>query len=130
MMVSPALDAEPSSRKRAPAAVEAETRKQVALKAAEQQRNAAAASPDAATQDDSPMRSARPMLADASTVPPIPRLIADDITPEAAGFTARRAGRTARDHLRRGRHLRHHRRPLLATSRTWTCGSKATPVTR
>ena len=53
---------------------------------------------------------ARTML-DSIAVPEVPRLVADDVTPEAAA-SAGRAGRTAGDHLRRGRDLRHHRRPL------------------
>ena len=77
--------------------LEAETRKQVATKAAEKQRNTAAA---AAGKDewDKAMADAigAAMIADAIVVPPIPRLVADDITPEAAAsLLAEQGGRLA-----------------------------------
>ncbi len=64
--------------------LESETRKQIALKDAERQRNSAA-SADEADRDDAMARAiSAVMIAESIEVPAIPRLVADDITPEAA----------------------------------------------
>jgi len=74
----------------------AETRKQVALKDAERQRNTAAS---ATTENrDQAMADAigAVMIAESIEVPPIPRIVADDITPEAAAsLLAEQKGRLA-----------------------------------
>src|SRR5262245_27290016 len=84
-MVRPVLDVEKELAKSSqPDRLESEARKQVAMKAAERQRNAAASADpekrDAALAD----AIGATMAADAIDVPPIPRLVADDVTPEAA----------------------------------------------
>ena len=78
-----------------PARLEAETRQLVAAKAAERQRNTAA---NADTDADAALADAigAAMLAASIEVPPIPRLLADDITPEAAAsLLAEQQGRLA-----------------------------------
>jgi hypothetical protein len=85
-MVGPLYDVEKQLvEKTAPARLEAEIRKQVAVKAAEKQRNAAAAADP--KNNDAAMADAigAAMIAESIEVPPIPRLVADDITPEAVG---------------------------------------------
>ena len=75
---------------------EAQTRKDVASKTAERQRNTAVkAKPD---EWDAAMADAigAQMMADGITVPPIPRLVVDDITPESlASLLAEQGGRLA-----------------------------------
>jgi hypothetical protein len=76
--------------------LEAATRKQVAVKAAERERNTAARA--AHDKQDKAMADAigKAIIADAIEVPPIPRLVADDITPEAAAsLLAEQGGRLA-----------------------------------
>jgi replicative DNA helicase len=76
--------------------LEAETRKQIALKDAERQRNSAAsAGPE---NRDKAMADAigAVMIAESIQVPAIPRIVADDITPEAAAsLLAEQKGRLA-----------------------------------
>jgi hypothetical protein len=49
-----------------------------------------------------------PFIADAIEVPPIPRLVAEDITPQAvASLLANKGGRLA----------------IISAARTWICGS-------
>lgn len=76
--------------------LEAETRKQIALKDSERQRNSAAsASPE---NRDKAMADAigAVMIAESIQVPAIPRIVADDITPEAAAsLLAEQKGRLA-----------------------------------
>jgi replicative DNA helicase len=96
-MVRPIFDAEARLAASGLAAkVEAETRKQAAVKAAESQRNKAArASKD---QHDVAIADAiaKAMMAETIEVPPIPRLVADDVTPEAAAsLLAEQGGRLA-----------------------------------
>jgi len=97
-MTRPLLDVEAELMAEASAArTEAETRKQVAVKAAERQRNAAA---DADDNDEKDKLLAdaigAAVLAEAIVVPPIPRLVADDVTAEAAGtLLAEQNGRLA-----------------------------------
>ena len=98
MMVRPLLDIEAELISGGLAArTEAETRKQVAAKAAERQRHAAAEADDPDDRDkllaDAISAAA---FAEAIEVPAIPRLVADDITPEAAGtLLAEQNGRLA-----------------------------------
>ena len=96
-MVRPILDVESQLAEDGLAArLEAETRKQVALKAADRQRNAAAAA--GTNGQDATMANAigAAMLAESIEVPPIPRMVADDITPEAAAsLLADQGGRLA-----------------------------------
>jgi replicative DNA helicase len=97
MMIRPLLDVEQELIDTSFAArTEAETRKQVAVKAAERQRNAAA---NADVKDRDKLLAdaiGAAALADAIEVPPIPRFLADDITPEAAGtLLAEQNGRLA-----------------------------------
>ncbi len=77
--------------------LEAETRKQVATKAAERQRQAAATAMANGQPGDSMADAiSAALLADAIDVPAIPRLVADDITPEAAAsLLADQGGRLA-----------------------------------
>jgi replicative DNA helicase len=97
MMTRPLIDVEGELVAKGLAArSEAETRKQIATKAAERQRNAAAN----AEGIDREVRLADAIgaaaLADAIEVPAIPRLLADDITAEAAGTVlAEQNGRLA-----------------------------------
>jgi replicative DNA helicase len=97
MMTRPLLDVEQELIDTSFAArTEAETRRQVAVKTAERQRNAAV-NADPSNRDkllaDAIGAAA---LAEAIEVPPIPRLVADDITPEAAGtLLAEQNGRLA-----------------------------------
>jgi hypothetical protein len=96
-MVRPVLDVETQlAEKGAAERLEAETRKQVAAKSADRQRNtAAAADPD---KQDAALADAigAAMFAEAIDVPPIPRLVADDVTPEAAAsLLAEQGGRLA-----------------------------------
>lgn len=96
-MVRPILDTEAQlAAKGVGERLEAETRKQVAVKAAERERNIAARA--AEDKQDKAMADAigKAMIADAIEVPPIPRLVADDITPEAAAsLLAEQGGRLA-----------------------------------
>ena len=75
----------------------AEERKQVATKAVERQRNTAArAEGDDAQRRRSSEAIGAAQIADGIEVPPIPRLLADDITPEAAAsLLAEQGGRLA-----------------------------------
>jgi replicative DNA helicase len=95
-MVRPVLNAEARlAAAGAAARVDAETRKQIATRFAEQQRHAAAR---AATGEEAAVADAisAALLADAIDVPAIPRLVADDITPEAAAsLLADQGGRLA-----------------------------------
>src|ERR1700730_15101113 len=96
-MVAPILDVEATlAAAGAAAAREAETRKQGALKAAESQRNvAASADPDkmAAALSDAIGATG---FAESISIPAIPRLVADDTTPEAAAsLLAEQGGRLA-----------------------------------
>ncbi len=92
----------------------AEQRKQVATKAVERQRNEAAradgrgsaAGGVRAGDRGGPDRRRHRGAAD-------PTAARRRHHPRGRGLTARRAGWPAGDHLRRGRHLRHHRRSLL-----------------
>ncbi len=95
-MIRPILDVEAQLVATGSAArVEAGTRKQIAVKAAESQSNSAARAkdkPDQAIAEAIRMA----LIAAALEVPPIPRLVADDITPEAAAsLLAEQGGRLA-----------------------------------
>ncbi len=96
-MTHPLLEAEKEMAESGTAArLEAETQLQIAAKASEKARTAAGhADPgnrDALTAD----AIAAAMMAEAITVPPIPRIIADDVTPEAtASLLAEQGGRLA-----------------------------------
>ncbi len=96
-LTGPILDVEAELAEKAkPARIEAETRKQVAIKAAEQQR-AVASRADTGSQDKK-MADAigAAKFADTIEVPLIPRLVADDVTPEAAAsLLAEQGGRLA-----------------------------------
>jgi replicative DNA helicase len=94
-LVQPVLDIEIQLAESALAGrQEAETRKQVAMKAAERQRNVAAA--DINGQDAMANAIGAGMIAESIEVPAIPRLVADDITPEAAAsLLAAQGGRLA-----------------------------------
>jgi hypothetical protein len=95
-MVRPLLDVESQLAEKGTAArLEADKRKQATLKSAEQQRNIAA---KAKTASDQTMSDAigSAMFAEAIDVPAVPRLVADDITPEAAAsLLAEQGGRLA-----------------------------------
>jgi len=97
-LVRPLLAAEASLIETTrPAIVEAELALRVATKAAERAANAAAAAVDAAARDrllaDA---TAAAMEAESITVPPLPRLVADDVTSEqAASLLAEQRGRLA-----------------------------------
>ena len=97
MMVDPLLNVEARLAKAASAGrVESETRKQIATTFAEQQRQTAARA--AATDREAAAADAvsAALLADAIDIPPIRRLVADDITPEAtASLLAEQGGRLA-----------------------------------
>jgi replicative DNA helicase len=97
-MVRPLLDAEQQLGDAGIAAkLEAETRKQVAAKAAEKQKHTAAAKANT-DEWDAAMADAigAAMIAESIEVPAIPRLVADDITPEAAAsLLAEQGGRLA-----------------------------------
>jgi replicative DNA helicase len=94
-MVSPIHDVEEQlAEKGAVARLEAETRKQIAVKDAERQRNSAASADD----KDKALADAigAAMIAESIKVPAIPRLVADDVTPEAAtSLLAEQGGRLA-----------------------------------
>ncbi|OBB71573.1 YfjI family protein [Mycobacterium sp. 852014-52144_SCH5372336] len=94
-MVRPLLDVEQNLVAKAKASRrEAETRKQVADEATIRARRAAASS----DKQDEALADAIgfAMLADEIEVPPIPRIVADDVTPEAAGtLMAEQGGRLA-----------------------------------
>ena len=94
-MIRPILDVEQQlAEKGAGERLEAETRKQIATKDAERQRNVAVG----AEKKDEALADAigAAMLADAIEVPAIPRLVADDVTPEAAAsLLAEQDGRLA-----------------------------------
>lgn len=95
-MVKPVYDAE---QKRAAAARLTrrgiETRKQVAEKRAEAQRNIAAKAEGEDRAEQVAAAIAAADAAEAIEVPPIPRLTADDVTPEAAGALLADHGRAA-----------------------------------
>lgn len=95
-MTKPLLEVEKElAAKGASAHLEAETRKLVATKAAERQRNTAA---NATDNKDALLADAigAAVFADSIEVPPIPRLVADDTTPEAAAsLLAEQTGRLA-----------------------------------
>ncbi|MGX6606212.1 DUF3987 domain-containing protein [Micromonosporaceae bacterium Da 78-11] len=97
-LIRPLLAAEAALIERTrPAIVEAELALRVAAKAADRAANAAAAVTDASGRDrllaDA---TAAAMSADAITVPPLPRLVADDVTSEqAASLLAEQGGRLA-----------------------------------
>jgi hypothetical protein len=96
-MVRPIFDTEAQLvAKGAGERLEAATRKQVAVKAAELERNSAARAAEG--RQDKAMADAigAAKFADDIHVPPIPRLVADDITPEAAAsLLAEQSGRLA-----------------------------------
>lgn len=95
-MARPLLDVEQQLVDKGMAArLEAETRKQVATEAAVKQRRSAASATD---DKDAALADAigAAMIADSIEVPPIPRIVADDVTPEAAGtLLAEQGGRLA-----------------------------------
>ena len=97
-LIRPLLAAEATLIKRTkPAIVEADLALRVAAKAADRAANAAAAASDPAARDrllaDA---AAAAMTAEAITVPPLPRLVADDVTSEqAASLLAEQGGRLA-----------------------------------
>jgi replicative DNA helicase len=96
-MVRPIHDVEEQlAEKGAGARLEAETSKQIAVKAAERQRNVAAAA-DRETKDNALADAiGAAMIAESIQVPAIPRLVADDVTPEAAtSLLAEQGGRLA-----------------------------------
>jgi replicative DNA helicase len=96
-MVRPIHDVEEQlAEKAAGARLEAETSKQIAVKAAERQRNVAAAA-DRETSDAALADAiGAAMIAESIQVPAIPRLVADDATPEAAtSLLAEQGGRLA-----------------------------------
>lgn len=97
-MVRPLLDAEQKLADQGIAArLEAETRKQVAAKAAEKLKHTAAAKANT-DEWDSAMADAlgAAQIAESITVPAIARLVADDVTPEAAAsLLAEQGGRLA-----------------------------------
>jgi hypothetical protein len=96
-MSAPLLDIEQQlANGGAAARMEAETHKQIAMKAAERARSAASsANPDARERLQAEAISAA-MLAEAIQVPNTPRILADDVTPEAAGsLLAAQGGRLA-----------------------------------
>jgi hypothetical protein len=100
IMVRPVLDVEQElAVKGAGVRVEAETQKQVAEEAAIKARRAAAtAAADRATNRDEAMADAigAVTIAESITVPPIPRIIADDVTAEAAAsLVAEQGGKLA-----------------------------------
>jgi replicative DNA helicase len=131
-MVRPLLDAEQHLADAGLAAqLEAETRKQVASKAAEKMKQAAAA---AANTDnwDAAMADAlgAAQIADSIGVPAIPRLIADDVTPEAAASLLAEQAGGWRSSPPKVESSTSSPAATTATSPTWTCGSRATPGTR
>jgi len=97
-LIRPLLAAEATLIERTkPAIVEADLALRVAAKAADRAANAAAATSDPAARDrllaDA---AAAAMSAEAITVPPLPRLVADDVTSEqAASLLAEQGGRLA-----------------------------------
>ena len=95
-LIRPLLDAEAALIERTrPAIVEAELALRVAAKAADRAANAAAAATDARDRLLADAAAAA-MTAEAITVPPLPRLIADDVTSEqAASLLAEQGGRLA-----------------------------------
>ncbi|ORB68805.1 YfjI family protein [Mycolicibacterium tusciae] len=96
-MTRPILDVEKQlAAETAAARKEASERKEIASKAVERQRNIAARA-DGAEQDQAFADViGAAMIADSIEVPPIPRLVADDITPEAAAsLLAEQRGRLA-----------------------------------
>lgn len=96
-MVAPLLDAERSLVESARELIlEAETTKQIALKAAEKAKGIAgnAEGDDRTTSAASAISAA--LQAEAVVVPSMPRIVADDVTPEAAGsLMAEQSGRLA-----------------------------------
>ena len=94
-MLRPLLDAETQLRSvGVEARLEAETRKQVALKTADEARRIAARASAGQAEMDAAIGAAQ--IADAIDVPPVPRLVADDVTPEAAAsLLAEHGGRMA-----------------------------------
>lgn len=97
MMVAPLIDVEQQLVATAgPARLEAETQLQIAMKASERARasagNAEPGQRDALTAE----AISAAMMAEAIEVPPMPRLVADDVTPEAvASLLAEQGGRLA-----------------------------------
>jgi hypothetical protein len=96
-MTRPILEVEADLAEKGKAArIEAETRKQIAVKAAEQQRGLASKAGAGAQDKKIADAIGAAMIADAIAVPPIPRLVADDVTPEAAAsLLAEQGGRLA-----------------------------------
>lgn len=96
-LIRPLLDAEADLIERTrPAIIEAELALRVAAKAAERAANAAAAADDRGRDRLIADATAAAMAVEAITVPPLPRLIADDITSEqAASLIAEQGGRLA-----------------------------------
>lgn len=94
-MLRPLLDAEAQLRSvGVEARLEAETRKQVALKTADEARRIAARASAGQAEMDAAIAAAQ--FADAIDVPAVPRLVADDVTPEAAAsLLAEHGGRMA-----------------------------------
>ena len=96
-MTAPLLTVERDlADKGAAARLEAQTRKEVATRAAEQERRAAANA--SAAERDRALADAigAAAFADSIEVPPVARLVADDVTPEAAGsLLAEQGGRLA-----------------------------------
>jgi replicative DNA helicase len=94
-MVRPILDAESALRDSGLAArLAAETQKQVATATADRLRREAAGATAGQGEMDEAIRAAQ--MAEAIEVPPVPRLVADDVTPEAAAsLLAEQGGRLA-----------------------------------
>lgn len=94
-MVRPILEAETAMRDLGVLArLAAETQKQVAAGAAERLRREAARGGAGQEEMDEAIRAAQ--MAEAIEVPPVPRLVADDVTPEAAAsLLAEQGGRLA-----------------------------------
>lgn len=96
-MVHPILDVEAElAHQGMGARMEAETRKQVAVKDAELQRNIAAKAESDSRDKAMADAIGAAMFAESITIPAIPRIVADDVTPEAAAsLLADQGGRLA-----------------------------------
>ena len=133
-LAQPLLDVEQHLTRRGQAGrLEAETRKQVA---AQGRRAAAARAPRRRRTADArdarwPTRSRPPRWPRPSRSHRCPRLVADDITPEAAAsLLAEQGGRLAIISAEGGIFDIIAGRYSNGDTRTWTCGLRATPVTR
>lgn len=96
-MVAPLLNVERELLERGAAErLETQTRKDVAMQAAERQRKTAAAANSADADEELANAIGAAAIAEAITVPPVVRLVADDVTPEAVGsLMAEQGGRLA-----------------------------------